>query len=423
MARKAAVKKLLRKPSLKPAEKVRRDSSSEEEADSIDVSANLKQYKPSADLALSEESDSEIEIPSFGTADDNEHESEEPVVFAKQREDEDDQIAYLGSEKDGDDDGDAKVDGLLHEMSEKLGEVENNFPIVIERSKLSAELRESGVSYLDLKADLMLSYLTQLVFSMLLQVEGQSVKNHRIVEDLIRTRVILEKLRPVEGKLKYQINKLIKMASDAAAGLKPSSNEENDVLSLKPKPENFTMDDDEANDILGDDAKYEAPKFASVDLESRTDKQKKKDEQKAMKLARSSSMLRALREELSEAPVAAKSIGAEFDVDESEDERERRDFEEDTFTRLAVSRKDKLKRKEKQKKAGFGDAFDDFGDFKDLEILQSLANKSERIEREEAVREEAYKTAFKQMSKEKDRKRSLAAKDGPAFKKRRVTQS
>lgn len=86
-----------------------------------------------------------------------------------------------------------------------------------------AELPTSpGVSYLEAKFHLLLSYCINICFYLLRKSEGKNVQDHPVIHQLVRTRTILEKLRPLDSKLKYQIEKLLKMAtlgtSDASEG-------------------------------------------------------------------------------------------------------------------------------------------------------------------------------------------------------------
>ena len=43
-----------------------------------------------------------------------------------------------------------------------------------------------------------------------MKLSGQSIQNHPVIENLIELRIVLEKLKPLEQKLKYQIDKLIR---------------------------------------------------------------------------------------------------------------------------------------------------------------------------------------------------------------------
>ena len=57
----------------------------------------------------------------------------------------------------------------------------------------------------------MLSYCVNIVFYLLLKAEGRPVRDHPVVLRLVEIRTYLEKLRPVDRKLRYQIDKLVKM--------------------------------------------------------------------------------------------------------------------------------------------------------------------------------------------------------------------
>ena len=64
---------------------------------------------------------------------------------------------------------------------------------------------EDGISYLDTKYLLMLSYCSSIVFYLLLKAEGRPVKDHPVIERLVEIRLYLEKLRPIDKKLQYQV--------------------------------------------------------------------------------------------------------------------------------------------------------------------------------------------------------------------------
>jgi hypothetical protein len=46
-----------------------------------------------------------------------------------------------------------------------------------------------------------------------LQAKGEQVKDHPVINQLVKIRVYLEKIKPIEKKLKYQIDKLLKTAA------------------------------------------------------------------------------------------------------------------------------------------------------------------------------------------------------------------
>ncbi|TPX63638.1 hypothetical protein CcCBS67573_g08622 [Chytriomyces confervae] len=109
-----------------------------------------------------------------------------------------------------------------------------------------------GVSLLEIKLHGLLSYLTNLSFFILLKLHGQSTSElHPSVGRLIEMRVILEKIKPMEVNLKYQIDKVLKAANDAS---NPSAEKDaqrnvsefdlqnsrvSDPLQFKPNPLNL----------------------------------------------------------------------------------------------------------------------------------------------------------------------------------------
>jgi U3 small nucleolar ribonucleoprotein protein LCP5 len=71
---------------------------------------------------------------------------------------------------------------------------------------------------LSAKNDLMLSYLHHLTLLVHLKLSGRSLTDHQdLVQELVRIRVILDKIRPLETKLKYQIDKLVRKAQAEGA--------------------------------------------------------------------------------------------------------------------------------------------------------------------------------------------------------------
>jgi len=83
----------------------------------------------------------------------------------------------------------------------------------------------NGISLLGLKNSLMLEYMHNFIILTLARLHGQSISNtneasedsanpSKLVETLVKDRIILEKIRPLEAKLKYQVDKLVKKAQD-----------------------------------------------------------------------------------------------------------------------------------------------------------------------------------------------------------------
>lgn len=47
----------------------------------------------------------------------------------------------------------------------------------------------------------------------MLKAQGKQVKDHPVINQLVRIRAIIEKMKPIEKKLSYQIDKLVRSAN------------------------------------------------------------------------------------------------------------------------------------------------------------------------------------------------------------------
>ncbi|KAJ3159309.1 hypothetical protein HDU86_001912 [Geranomyces michiganensis] len=276
---------------------------------------------------------------------------------------------------------------LIADLKEKLAELRLRLAPTIESAKAGDIQTSKGVSLLEVKIHSMLSYLTNLAFYLLLKLHGRSVRGHAAIDRLVELRIVMEKTKPLEQKLKYQIDKLVKAASmaddqSAAYGANGASlaverpttttMENSNALSFKPNPAAMLADGggkDDNNDIDGANdtsnnstGVYRPPKLAPMPYdEGRRAKTGRLTEQAKQKASRSR-LLRDLRSQYDDRPeemtaegtgYGAAEVGASKD-DEEWAERER--YEEENFTRLNMKREDKrlVKRIAKQ---GAGNRF------------------------------------------------------------------
>ena len=65
------------------------------------------------------------------------------------------------------------------------------------------------MSYLEAKYLLLLHYCMHLVFYILLKAEGRPVRDHPVIARLVEIRAFLEKARPIDKRLRYQMDKLL----------------------------------------------------------------------------------------------------------------------------------------------------------------------------------------------------------------------
>lgn len=102
---------------------------------------------------------------------------------------------------------------IIREQAKKAHELFQS--IYDELDDRDADLKD-GLSYLDLKNDTLLSYMIDVCNVMLIKLSNKSIENHQSVERCVEYRVILEKIKSIDQKLSYQLNKLITMPENAS---------------------------------------------------------------------------------------------------------------------------------------------------------------------------------------------------------------
>jgi len=216
---------------------------------------------------------------------------------------------------------------------------------------------KEGVSYLEVKHQLLLSYCTYISFYLLLKASGKPIKSHPVVDQLVRIRTILEKLGPLDKKLSYQIDKLLKQASTGQIAADQEA--EYDPRRFKPNPDLLEQDNEEndSSDI------YKVPKFAEMHFEEKNSKDKRKEDARQKKI-RSSKFFKDIQEEFGDAPEEIGEVGG-LPEEEDDDDRHRREYEEDMYMRTVLTKKDK----KKQKKKVLTDDISSLMDFGDITVI------------------------------------------------------
>ena len=69
------------------------------------------------------------------------------------------------------------------------------------------------MTYLEMKYNLLLSYLQFLSIVILLKLEGKPLRDHPVIPRLLHIKLLLERLRPLDTKLQYQIDKSLRTAA------------------------------------------------------------------------------------------------------------------------------------------------------------------------------------------------------------------
>ncbi|KAF7691751.1 neuroguidin [Silurus meridionalis] len=244
---------------------------------------------------------------------------------------------------------------LLNTLTQQVAFVTSHVRDLIKKIQNKMYPTSKGLSFLDLRYHLLLFYLQDVVHLMSVKADGQSLKDNGAIDRLVTIRTILEKMRPLDQKLKYQIDKLVRTAVTGSLA-------ENDPLHFRPNPDNLIskLDQSEESDDDGDGnakdsgkkvapkaRKYVPPKIAPMHYDGDlTDADRRKElVDKRKKAAFRSSVIGELRQQYSDAPEEIRDrqdFQTERDIRE---EQHRKNYEESMMVRLSVPREQKARKR------------------------------------------------------------------------------
>ncbi|CDQ70394.1 neuroguidin [Oncorhynchus mykiss] len=245
---------------------------------------------------------------------------------------------------------------LLNSLTEQVASVTGQVRDLLKRVQGGKFQTSKGLSFLDLRYQLLLFYLQDVTHLISLKSEGGSVKDSGALHRLVTVRTVLEKMRPLDQKLRYQIDKLVRTAVTGSLG-------ENDPLHFRPNPDNLVSKLSESEDSGDEDGgekaegaekkvpssgkKYVPPKIAPMHYEGDlTDADKKKElADKQRRAALRSSVIQELRQQYSDAPEEIREH-RDFQTDrQSREQLHRKNFEESMMVRLQVPRNERSAKK------------------------------------------------------------------------------
>ena len=248
------------------------------------------------------------------------------------------------------------------------------------------------------------------------------MENHPVIGRLVEYRAYLEKSRPLDAKLRYQVEKLLRMANEdgvrnLAVGASGEDSIEDEAARAKPHPDNMATRDDEHNEHGPEEedgaAVYKAPKLAAVHYEedSKALAKEKKSRDAHLKRAQRSALVESLRQELTGAPEELKNIGWTKDMDDRKTQ-ERLAYEEEYLTRLSLSKKERNRLKRLQSE--LPNELKDLDNFTDMAFLKSSTRRSAMESAQESLYDrkakalEEFKQAEKQKAEEERMRRKRA---------------
>ncbi|KAI1746578.1 U3 small nucleolar ribonucleoprotein lcp5-like protein [Xylaria castorea] len=232
---------------------------------------------------------------------------------------------------------------------------------------------ENGVSLLDVKNELLLSYLQNLVFLILIKIRNAKTDDEStefsedVVKKLVELRLYLDKgVRPLEERLRFQLDKIIRASDDADRKERMAEEAQDADQDSESESEDGSDDGDAGEDSKARnqvDAKqgplfsnFSAPVSVGMAAAAQdktgiyrppmitptvmpTTERRERTERRPMK---SATINEYIADELSTAPSALPSVGSNVVFGgrkvktalEREDEQRRREFEEANFVRL-----------------------------------------------------------------------------------------
>jgi U3 small nucleolar ribonucleoprotein protein LCP5 len=278
---------------------------------------------------------------------------------------------------------DASVPALLSALTESLTSASSSLPSDHDQLLPPAD----GISLLDTKNVLLLSYIQNLVFLIILKLRQTPQRDQNASTDfsagaikkLVELRVYMERgVRPLEGRLKYQIEKVLRAADDAdravvkktngdvksrkTDNLSPADDDEGDSsdvsdadldtssaptkpsdLSYRPNPAALLRKADASTNAKSSTARtsaaYKPPRITPTLMPQPAGPAGRNHRQRKSRL-----LDEYVSSELSSAPLAEPSIGSNrtildggrgsLSARQREKERERTDYEERNFARL-----------------------------------------------------------------------------------------
>lgn len=140
---------------------------------------------------------------------------------------------------------------LLGEMNANVLQVNQLVDNMLVRVKNGEISTDKGLSFLEMKYHMLLSYLINLTYVVLRKCSGERIEGDPSIDRLIEIRTVLEKIRPIDHKLKYQIDKLVKTAVTGTINSDDPSNFRANPDALVAKLDSEDSDSDQEEDEDG----------------------------------------------------------------------------------------------------------------------------------------------------------------------------
>ncbi|KAI3846783.1 hypothetical protein MKX03_028299 [Papaver bracteatum] len=268
---------------------------------------------------------------------------------------------------------------LLKEMKEGLDLVRSKVQALTLKVKENQYPTTHGLSYLDAKNFLLLSYCRCVVYYLLRKAKGLSIEGHPVVRSLVEIRLFLEKIRTIDKKQDYQIQKYIRGSAnteekeDANKEKADTSTKSVDLLSYRANP---GMIKSKSTNHEGSD-KYVPPKFVPTAMDeekvSKSEKLAQRRDKQILRQANQSTVMRDILNDMEGKPEEVREVvGAESReaIQYREKMNKRARQEEEIFTRVPLTKAEKKQGKhlKKSRNGLVGLSEDFYGDVSSLPL-------------------------------------------------------
>ncbi|XP_076374999.1 neuroguidin-A isoform X1 [Megalopta genalis] len=262
---------------------------------------------------------------------------------------------------------------LLGEMNANVLQVNQLVDNMLVRVKNGEISTDKGLSFLEMKYHMLLSYLINLTYIVLRKCSGERIEGDPSIDRLIEIRTVLEKIRPIDQKLKYQIDKLVKTAVTGTTNSDDPSNFKANPDALIGKIESNDDESDSDQDGEMDGFKstqsrksniYIPPKLAAVhyDGDETVAEKMRKAGERARRRAVSGAVLRELKEEYLDAPIEDTHGLSEKQISMGRENKRKIEYEETYMTRLPVTKQEKHRRRMMTTVGTLGEEITSFGE-------------------------------------------------------------
>ncbi|XP_055296121.1 neuroguidin isoform X3 [Sitodiplosis mosellana] len=272
---------------------------------------------------------------------------------------------------------------LLGEMNNNVKQVSDLVESMLQRVKSGELTTEYGLSFLEVRYHMLLTYLINLTYVVLRKCSGKKIERDPSIDRLIEIRTVLEKIRPIDYKLRYQIDKLVKTAITGVTNSKDPINFKPNLSALTTQIETGdtaeSSDDDSEEETTksGKNVKksgsakeggvYVPPKLSAVhyDGEDTKAERARKQMERARKRALNSNIIQDLKEECLDTPTEI-TEGSRAQQLLTRAQKEKEEYEENYLTRLPVTKAEKHRQRKLTTLGTLGDEITSFGNISAL---------------------------------------------------------